>query len=368
MAKVTEAISLLAQLSGSEPYYFERVNELLDTNGLLRFRAAVAYARWDGIGLIAERLESFMGRGGEFQSIYGVANGVTTPDSLLYSLYLQELFDSHTYAGGVQDKYANATFHPKFFEFKFEDKIVMILGSANLTGAGMSRNTEMGVEIECGLGSKLARHGEAAWKGIRKAAQEVTLPMIRSSMNSDGLGSERDKSETRSDKAGKPRIRTRANTKAKPLFSKVLDLDRPAKKSRILAKLDSLSDRPKTLYLQVMEYETGAQATGGVGYQIQLPVATLATFFGVGADQTRKVTFRFAQETVEVRLTHFANNTHRVRLRPLKDVERPTIVRFRRMGEDEYQCSIVRKRRYEEVLANKCTEQTRRGARRWGLE
>ena len=368
MAKKTQAVSLLAQLSGKGPYYFQRVNALLGTKGLLRFRAAVAYARWDGIGLIADRLESFLDSGGEFQSIYGVANGITTPDSLLYSLYLKELFLSHTYAGAVADKYVNATFHPKFFEFRFEDRVVVIVGSANLTGAGMSRNTEIGVEIECGVESRLARRGEAAWKGMQKASQRITLPLIRNSVDSGGLGTEQDKSETKSNKAGKEKLRTRAKTRPKPLFSKVLNLDKPANKSKILAKFDSLSDRPKTLYLQVLEYETGAQATGGVGYQIQLPVATLGSFFGVAVNQEREVKFQFPRETIEVRLTHFTNNTHRVRLRPLRDVVRPAIVKFRRIGEDEYRCSIVGKKRYEEILAKKCVEQTRRGARKWGLE
>lgn len=368
MVKGKRTVSLLAQLSGKEPYYFERVNALLDTKGLLRFRAAVAYARWDGIGLIAERLEAFLSGGGEFQSIYGVANGITTPDSLLYSLYLKELFQSHTYAGAIEDRYVNATFHAKFFEFRFEDRVVVIVGSANLTGAGMSRNTEMGAEIECDLKSKTAAHGEAAWRGMKEASQKVTLPLIRSSGDSGGLGSEKDKSETKANKEGKKILGTKAKARSKPLFSRVLDLDKPAKKTKILAKLDSLSDRPKTLYLQVLEYETGAQATGAVGYQIQLPVATLGAFFGVGVDQARQVTFRFPHETVEVRLTHFANNTHRVRLRPLRDVARPAIVKIRRVGADEYRCSIVGKGRYEDVLAKKCREQTRKGARRWGLE
>ena len=368
MLKRMDTVSLLAQLSGRKPYYFDRVNELLDSKGLVRFRAAVAYARWDGIGLIAERLESFLHGGGEFQSIYGVANGVTTPDSLLYSLYLQELFPSHTYAGAVEDKYINATFHAKFFEFRFEDRIVVMVGSANLTGAGMSRNTEIGAEIQCELGSTVAKRGEMAWRGMQKASRKLTLPFIRSLRKDGELGFEQDKSETRSDKAGKQRLRISAKAKPKPLFSKVLDLDKPTKKSKILAKFDPLSDRPETLYLQVLEYETGAQAAGGVGYQVQLPVATLATFFGVGVDQARKVTFRFSRETIEIQLTHFANNTHRVRLRPLRDVARPAIVKIRRIGEDAYRCSIVRTDRYEEVLETKCVEQTRKGARRWGLE
>lgn len=368
MAKEKQEVSLFVQLSGKKPYYFERVNALLDTKGLLRFRAAVAFARWDGIGLIAERLEAFLKAGGKFQSVYGVANGVTTPDSLLYSLYLQELYPSRTSAGAVEDNFINATFHPKFLEFLFEDRVVVIVGSANLTGAGMSRNTEIGAEIQCGLGSGVAKRGDEAWKEIKKCSQEVTLPLIRNSRMNGGLGVEQEKSETKSSKEGKERLKTGAKASAKPLFSKVLELDLPGKKSKILAKFDPLSVRPKTLYLQVLEYETGAPAKGGVGYQVQLPVATLGTFFGVGLDQTRQVTFRFPGEKIEVQLTHFSNNTHRVRLRPLRDVARPAIVRIRRVGEDNYRCSIVPENQYEGVLAKKCLEQTRKGARRWGLE
>ena len=79
-------------------------------------------------------------------------------------------------------------------------------------------------------------------------------------------------------------------------------------------------------------------------------------------------TFRFVDENLSVHLTHFENNTHRVRLRPLRDIQRPAIVVFRRVGTDDYECSIVPGKDYKKVLATKCTEQTRKGARRWGME
>ena len=368
MTKPGPSVSILAQLSGAKPFMFERMNALLDKEGLERFRAAVAYARWDGIGLIAPHIETFLKRGGEFQTIYGVANGVTTPDSLLYNLYLQEIFTSHTYAGAIEDQYVNATFHTKFFEFKFADKIIFIVGSANLTGAGMSRNTEMGAEVKIRVGSPLSKQTDDVWKSLRAASQKVTLALIRSSKDDGELGSEHQKNETRSNKGDKPRLRTGVKASPKPLFSKVLDLRQPTKKSKILAKLDTLTVQPQILHLQILTYETGAQSPGGIGYQIQLPVATLGTFFGVGAQQQRQVTFRFPKEVIEVRLTHFENNTHRVRLRPLRDVARPAIVKFRRIEEDEYRCTIVPKNRYFKTLAEKCKEQTRKGARRWGLE
>ena len=368
MAKPETSVSIRGQSPNGPPYLFERINLLLKMPGLKRVRAAVAYARWEGIGLVAPNIELLLKAGTEFQTIYGISNGVTTPDSLLYSLYLQDLYSTHTYAGAIEDQYANSTFHPKFFEFQFSDKTIAIVGSANFTGAGLSRNTEIGVEVENERGHQFEKDLDAAWVAMRASSQKVTLDLIRKMKATGRLGSEQQDNESQQSKAGKPRLVTGIKASPKPLFAKVLDLAIPAKKAKILANLDPITTRPGTLYLQILAGETGAQASGGIGYQIQLPVATLATFFGVGPSQAQEASFRFGIDTIKVHLTHFGNNTHRVRLRPLRDVKRPAIVIFRRVAPDDYECSVVPAKDYAKVLAAKCTQQTRAGARRWGLE
>ena len=363
------SVAVLAQSTGARPIIFRRLNALLRRTGLHRFRAAVAYARWDGLGLISRQLESFLDAGGELQTIYGVANGITTPDSLLYALYLQQLYPGrHTYAGAIEDAYANATFHPKFFEFKYAANTVAIVGSANLTGAGMSRNTEMDVEIDFPTEHPLQTHLDAAWSAMRGVSKAVDLPLIREARDDGGLGSETRSSETRSSKATKPRISTGVAASPKPLFKKVLDLENPRNKTGILAQMDTLTERPKRLYLEILSYETGAQSATHRGYQIQLPTATLGAYFGVGQQEKTKVVLRFPNDTLTVHLTHFENKTHRVRLRPLRDVPRPAIVRFERAGEDTYDCTVLHGKYYETALARKCVHQTRQGSRRWGLE
>lgn len=359
------SISINEQSPGGSASLFKRITALLQANDLERFRIAVAYARWDGIGLIAPDLEEFLGEGGEFQSIYGVANGVTTPDCLLYSLYLQELYKRHTYAGAIEDEYANSIFHPKFFEFRFATRTVFIIGSANLTGGGLLRNTELGVEVDAPRGDPLEGAVEAVWKAMRGNSQKLTVPLVRTLKKQHELASEQDPGENRG-KSNKPRLTVTTKASPKPLFSKILDLTSAAKKSKILAKFDPITDRPERLYLQVLEYETGGVGSQP-GYQVQLPAATLAAYFGVAENEARQVKFHFPDEDVDVTLTHFANHTHRVRLRPLRDVERPAVVIFRRVGDDEYQCTIVSPKDYGKVLAAKCTEQSREGARRWGL-
>jgi HKD family nuclease len=368
MASQIGSVSLLRQAPGGPPYLFDRINALLKTSGLERFRASVAYARWGGIGLIAPNIEAVLKTGAEFQVLYGVSNGVTTPDCLLYSIYLQELYSTHTFAGAVEDQFANATFHPKLFEFRFADKTIAVIGSANLTGAGLIRNTEASVEVECKRGSPFEKEIEAAWDSMQAGSKEVTLSLIRDLKRGGNLGSEQQDNESRSEKTGKPSLATGVTVSPKPLFAKVLDLSKPTKKAKILAALDPITSRPNLLYLQILTSETGAQASGGVGYQIQLPVATLAAFFGVSPIEPTLASFRFDDDVFTVNLTHFGNNTHRVRLRPLRDVQRPAIVVFQRAGADEYECSVVPSKNYAKVLAAKCKQQTRLGARKWGME
>ncbi|MCK1715215.1 MULTISPECIES: phospholipase D family protein [unclassified Bradyrhizobium] len=368
MGKSSPSVSIFEQTPTGPKHLFLRVVELLSTTGLERFRAAVAYARWDGIGLIAPQIEKLLGDGGEFQSIYGVANGITTADSLLYGLYLQELYSTHTYAGAIEDKYANSIFHPKFFEFRFPETTVVILGSANLTGGGFVRNTELGVEVCARRGDAFEKQAEAAWKSMRAGSEELTLSLVRKLQKQMELASELDKGESRSDQS-KPKLAAIVKASPKPLFKKVLALKEPATRSKIFSKMDTLSVRPKRLYLQILKYETGGQGNSkNQGYQIQLPVGTLATFFGVGQNESKEATFRFPNEMVKVHLTHFGNNTHRLRLRPLQSIARPAVVIFERVGSNDYKCSIVPAKDYVRTLARKCKEQTRTGARKWGLE
>jgi HKD family nuclease len=367
MAKRPISVTFLEQAPSGPDQLFRRITTLLQTDDLQRFRIAVAYARWDGIGLIAPQLENFLSEGGEFQSIYGVANGVTTPDCLLYSLYLQDLYKKHSYAGAIEDEYANSIFHPKFFEFRFANRSILIVGSANLTGGGLLRNTELSVEIETPHDDPLEKKTDAAWKSMLNASEELTIKLVRRLKKESDLASEFDRGESRA-KPSKPWLVSTTKTSPKPLFLKVLDLAKPAKRSKLLAKMDPLTVRPERLYLQILAYETGGQGDGHPGYQIQLPVATLATFFGVGEDESREATFHFPGEDATAHLTHFPNNTHRVRLLPLRDIKRPAIVVFRRIGDDEYNCSIVPSKDYTKALASKCTEQIRSGARKWGLE
>jgi HKD family nuclease len=365
MKKEGTNISLVSQTYEGEARFYSQINDILTTKGLKKVCFAVAYARWDGLGLISEKVERFLRSGGILETVYGFDNEVTSPDSFLYGLYLKEIYSGRVYCGAFEDKFRNAVFHPKLLLFHEDDRLRAMVGSANLTGAGLSRNIELGTRIEALPGSKIAEKLKASWEYVKNSAVEVDISFVRSMKAQNRLHQERDSESGQNDK---PALSVGAKVAPKPLFAKVLNIENPRKRESVLRNLDPLSKRPRKLYLQILAGETGAPNSSVMGYQIQLPVATLATYFGVGPAQTKEVLFHFPSADIHVHLTHFENHTHRVRLRPLRDVPRPAIVIFERDGPNEFSCSVVPRRDYVRVLAAKCNQQTRAGARKWGLE
>jgi len=296
------------------------------------------------------------------ETIYGIENGVTTPDALLYSIYLQRRFANYKTARSYRWNYVDSEFHAKYFEFEYPDRAVCLIGSGNLTGGGLACNHELATELAWNRKSSLFQSLEKWWRHYLKQGERITPEMIRAIKTSGRLGSERKRGQSRAEVKALGLKLPRAK---KPLFQHILDDEGQSQAQHdVLAEADALTEKPNRLYLQILENETGG------GHQIQLPVATLGAFFGVGSGEVKDVEFAFpaTTEAVGVQLTHFGNNTHRVRLRPLKDVPRPAIVVFQRTADtDRYQCRIVSASRYGQVLQQKCSEQTRAGSRFWGF-
>jgi HKD family nuclease len=341
--------------------------ELLKANSLVRVRFSFAFARWDGLGLISESLEEFLGGGGRFECVYGAGNGITTSDALHYGLLLKARYPGRTYSGFIEDEYANALFHPKVCEFRFPKHKIVLIGSANLTGGGLVRNGETMIELSVAYSEPLAKEISGFWKWAKAASTEVTVEEIHRLAQSKAAGREREP-EGGSRQVGKPFLKVPAKLAPKPLFAKVLGLPGASgqKKSGILAGMGSLTERPKHLYFQIFERETGGQK-GKSGSAVQLPVATLGAYFGLGQDESRVMTFHFPSESIVVNVIHNSNHTHQVRLDPIFSVQRPAIIHFKRTGNDTYRARFVPPALYASTLSTKCTEQTRAGSRRWGM-
>jgi hypothetical protein len=306
-------------------------------------------------------LERFLSNGKVVETIFGIENGVTTPDALLYSVHLQKQYSSYRLAKAYRWNYVDSEFHPKYFEFEYPGHCVCILGSGNFTSGGLACNHELAVALAVDRKSAARRALEAFWSYYERDAERITPKVIREMVKA-GLGG----AEGRV-RPGLPRkqLGLALPRARKPLFQHIEQKARGRTAEDTLAEGDTLTEKPRRLYLQVLKRETGG------GHQIQLPVASLGAFFGVGPNETKHVTFAFPQfdDSVDVDLTHFTNATHRIRLRPLQEVPRPAIVVFTRTSKpNRYICRVVPKRNYNAVLKGKCPHQTRKGSRYWGLE
>ena len=357
-----------AELIWQDPYkahshLYRKIRHHLSSPEILSFRLAAAYVNWGGLSLVSEALERFLEHGKTLRMIFGTGNSVTTPDALLYALYLRKRYPQFEDARAFQWEYANSEFHPKYYEFTYPDRVVTLVGSSNLTNGGFAFNHELSVGITAANSASARKSCQRWWRGLWNKSQEVTPSLIRSLCNKNALG--RELGRKGSDRPGEA-IKLKITRPRKPLFRYLLEEDdlQPKLKHELLAAGDSLTEKPSSLYLEIL-HETGG------GHQIQLPVATLGAFFGVGKGEAKDVTFHFPgeKENIQVSLTHFENHTHRVRLRPLKDVPRPGIVVFERTKQSStYNCSILTPAQYQPMLRLKCPEQTRRDSRHWGLE
>jgi HKD family nuclease len=363
---LTSKAALIDQgMPGSEATR-KRIIQLLEDPKLERVRFAVAFARWEGIGLIASNIENFVSRGGRFESIYGAGNGITTPDALYYGLLLRKLFPSSIYAGFVEDEYANASFHPKFYEFRSASHVRVIAGSANLTGGGLQRNSEVSIEAEFVCGSADDKILDTYWKDVKKKAQSLTVEHVLRLSKSPGSAAE--KSSAVSPKAGKPYLPAGTKPQPRPLFEKILGLSKPpqATKEKLLSEFSAISERPKNLYIQILARETGGQK-GNSGSAVQLPVATLGAYFGVAREEDRTIRLEFSDVCIDTNITHFSNNTHQVRVKPILLISRPAILHLQRIAPDVYKANFIPPASYRKTLAKYCHYQSRKNSRLWGF-
>ena len=353
------SIELLAQDPFDEDQHLYReINERLADDALVSMRVAMAYASWGGLSLVAQSLEAFLDRKGTFCSIFGVGNGITTSDALCYAHYLHTKFGEQTESYGFSWDYCDSAFHSKLLEFIYPDRSTIVVGSANLTNGGLAANHELALSVTVPLDDNTVGAAEGVWQGYLQRSTTIDPAFIRKMASKSVLGQ-----EGGDDKRTGKRIGLALERAKKPLFAHILEGDAPRKvKHGTLSETSTLSEKPAKLYLEILG------ETGG-GHQVQLPVATLGTFFGVGEGESRDVSFSFyGGDEVNVQLTHFGNNTHRVRLRPIKSLPRPSVLVFERTAEDEYFVQVVPKRDYRRVIRTRCNEQTRAGSRRWGFE
>lgn len=125
---------------------------------------AVAWVRASGIAHLEPALTGFLKAGSTVRITVGVDLDNTTKEGLASLLGLQEhgamsVFVHHNEAGTI--------FHPKLYLFQNATRAKLIVGSNNITEAGLYQNTEAGLELDAPINDQVivsARDALDSWR------------------------------------------------------------------------------------------------------------------------------------------------------------------------------------------------------------
>ena len=119
------------------------------------FNFAVAWVRRSGMRHLRAGLESFLARGGSISAIVGIDLQNTTREGLEALLDLERFGAADTYV--YYNENAASTFHPKIYLLRNKTDASLIVGSNNLTQAGLFTNVEAGLTVTSPVGDKIVQ-------------------------------------------------------------------------------------------------------------------------------------------------------------------------------------------------------------------
>lgn len=129
-----------------------------------RIEVAVAWVRQSGTRHIKPSLKKFLSSGGIAKFTVGIDIENTSKEGLDDLLELQDIGDCESY---IYHNEANATFHPKVYLLQNETRTRLIVGSNNITEAGLYVNTEAGLQLETSSDNPIVvevRETLASWR------------------------------------------------------------------------------------------------------------------------------------------------------------------------------------------------------------
>lgn len=129
-----------------------------------RLEVAVAWVRRSGTRHLKPSLRKFLSTGGSALFTIGVDIENTSKEGLEDLLELGGIGNTETF---IYHNEAGTTFHPKVYLLENENRACLIVGSNNLTEAGLFVNTEAGLQIECASTDPIiveARTALASWR------------------------------------------------------------------------------------------------------------------------------------------------------------------------------------------------------------
>lgn len=100
---------------------------------------AVAFLRKSGVDLIYQPLINMLNRGGKLRIVVGKDFGYTQPEALSIM---------ENIGGSIKVYIGSTIFHPKSYHFRKPGKMIVILGSSNMTASGLHTGVEWNIVLD----------------------------------------------------------------------------------------------------------------------------------------------------------------------------------------------------------------------------
>ena len=133
---------------------------------------AVAWVRASGTAYLAEPLARFLDHGGRLCVIAGIDLENTTREGLQALLDLEQHGRCETY---VYHNESGSIFHPKVYLFRNEEEARLIVGSNNITQAGLYINVEAGLQVETSVYANVITQVLDAVKAWKNTDSQLAL-------------------------------------------------------------------------------------------------------------------------------------------------------------------------------------------------
>jgi HKD family nuclease len=232
---------------------------------------AVAWVRRSGTEHLATSFSKFLRGGGFGQLTVGVDIENTSAEGLGDLLEWQTEGNLETY---IYHNEANPTFHPKVYLFRNDADARLIVGSNNITGAGLFVNTEAGLQLDAPIDDPViheARAALASWRDTTELALRLDTTLLGDLVRLGYVFPEQELKQRR--KASTDRSR-----KKRPKAGERLFKSRHFAVPPIRTRRRPRASVPGTvLLMRVRRASETARRT-----QIQLPIRVVQTEFFVG--------------------------------------------------------------------------------------
>lgn len=254
---------------------------------------AVAWVRASGMAHLNDRFSDFLRQGGTLTFVVGIDLKNTTREGLQALIDLEQHGRSETY---VYHNEAGSVFHPKLYLFRNVREARLIVGSNNLTQAGLFVNVEAGLQLDRRLNDpvvKQAMDALATWRDTSTRLAAKLTPVFLEELVAGGyvIDERASREIIRREKAtrtgnGRVRLFGTANFSA-PVAPGVVPRPRtPAKKATPAAPAVRAERPPRPTPAQVDAARTPTPGDTVLmrlrtarGTQTQIPIRLTNTFF-----------------------------------------------------------------------------------------